>query len=148
MTYTLYIKTSDKTNSFYNDHKEAYEGDSGIDLFFPEDVICEPFKTKIIDLDICCEMYKGNDLTSYYVYPRSSISKTPLMMHNNVGIIDAGYRHSIKIAIRNMSHDNYKISSGDRLFQICSPTLEGIKVSLRTTLSKTSRGEGFGSSGK
>ena len=32
---------------------------------------------------------------SYYLYPRSSISKTPLRMSNSTGIIDAGYRGEI-----------------------------------------------------
>ena len=33
---------------------------------------------------------KENKNISYYLYPRSSISKTPLILANQVGIIDAG----------------------------------------------------------
>lgn len=148
MAATLYIKTNDKTNQFYINHSSAFEGDSGIDLFFPQDVICEPLSTKIIDLEICCEMFINFESTSYYVYPRSSISKTPLIMHNNVGIIDSKYRHSIKTAVRNLSNEPYTIKKGERLFQICAPNLEQIKVVLKNELSESSRGEGFGSSGK
>lgn len=33
--------------------------------------------------------------TGYYLYPRSSISKTPLMIANKTCIIDPGYRDNI-----------------------------------------------------
>jgi dUTP pyrophosphatase len=36
---------------------------------------------------------------SYYLYPRSSISKTQFILQNNVGIIDAGYRGHIIAAL-------------------------------------------------
>ena len=43
--------------------------------------------------------------TGYYSYPRSSISKTPLLLANNVGIIDSGYRGNIKVAFDNYSQN-------------------------------------------
>ena len=44
-----------------------------------------------------------NELCSYYLVPRSSISNTPFIMANSIGIIDAGYRGFIKAKIRNCS---------------------------------------------
>lgn len=145
---TLYIKPTETTKEFYINHRSAFVGDSGIDLFFPETIELEPLKTTIIDLGISCEMYCGDNLCSYFVYPRSSISKTPLIMHNSVGIIDSNYRHSIKVAIRNLSNQFYTINKGEKLFQICAPNLGEIKLILKDNLSETTRGSGFGSSGK
>ena len=33
--------------------------------------------------------------TGYYMYPRSSLSKTKLRLANSVGIIDSGYRGNL-----------------------------------------------------
>lgn len=143
----------------YKNHKAAYEGDAGIDLFFPESIDIEPGETRLIDMKIKCEMveidYDGfidreHECTnmSYYLYPRSSIYKTPLRMANSVGIIDSKYRDSIKVAVDNRGSTVYRVEKGERLFQICSPKLEEIKLVLVDSLSSSSRGSGFGSSNK
>ena len=87
---------------------------------------------------------------SYYLYPRSSISKTDFMMANSVGIIDAGYRGNIMAKIRNMNLEGIsKVSENDKMFQICAPDLKPIKIELVNELSETSRGDGgFGSTNK
>jgi len=72
-----------------------------------------------------------------------------LMMANSVGIIDAGYRGNIMAKVRNMSQTETTINEGEKLFQICSPTLEPIKFQIVDKLSDSSRGAGgFGSTGK
>ena len=105
--------------------------------------------TKLISLDIQCEAFvdKNKDQNvSYYLYPRSSIYKTPLRTANSVGIIDAGYRGTIMAAVDNRSTEDYTVTPGQRLFQLCGPTLEPITFELVNQLSETSRGEGgFGS---
>ena len=138
----------------YQNHTHYKHGDSGLDLFFPEDVTIDP-KTlgNMIDLKIQCEALNSEDKNlSYYLYPRSSISKTPLRMSNSVGIIDAGYRGNIMVALDNHSEDSYTIQKGTRLFQICSPILEEIELQVLSqsqNLSETERGNGgFGSTGK
>lgn len=145
----LLIKPSRNVALFYKTHKSAFYGDSGIDLFFPLDVVVPPKTSKMIDLEVCCEMVTDDDYNvSYYVYPRSSISKTPLVMHNSVGIIDSGYRHSIKVVVYNTSENEYIIKSGERLFQVCASNLQEITLEVVDELSITNRGSGFGSSGK
>ena len=81
--------------------------DSGFDLLVPDDTIFnEAFKSQMIDLNIICEMKEYNlynssyDNCAFYVFPRSSISKTPLLLANHTGIIDSGYRGNIKAAFR------------------------------------------------
>jgi dUTP pyrophosphatase len=85
--------------------------------------------------------------TGYYSYPRSSISKTPLMLANSVGIIDSGYRGPIIGAFRNVSH-TYVVDRYTGLLQICAPDLRPIIVELvgENFFDNTCRGDGgFGS---
>ena len=92
-----------------------------------------------------------NNYYPYYLYPRSSISKTPLIMANSVGIIDKDYRGDIMAKVRHIPFEgveDYKVEMGTRLFQICSPDLSPLKLVIVEELTETSRGEGgFGSTG-
>ena len=143
------VPDNHEVRELYRDHSTYHEGDSGLDLFFPEEVNIGPRETKLINLKIKCEAWKGADNPdncSYYLYPRSSISKTSLRMSNSVGIIDAGYRGNIMTSVDNISDNSFTIEQGTRLFQICGPTLSKITFELTEALSNTSRGEGgFGS---
>ena len=154
--YTLYIKTDNEyLKSKYSEHGFFNLGDSGLDLFCPKYVSISCGETSFVELDIKCEMFEnvqdsdGNfhiRNVSYYLYPRSSISKTPLILKNSVGIIDAGYRGNIIAKVDNISNEEYKIEKGTRLFQICAPSLEEIELEVVDELSDTSRGSGgFGS---
>lgn len=146
-------------NSLYENHASMYQGDSGIDLFFPEDVKVPADSTILVNMKVSCEMreinckFKAADQNffvnkSYYLYPRSSIYKTPIRLANSVGIIDSGYRGNIKVALDNITSEPYVIKKGSRLFQICAPSLEEIKLVLTDALSPSKRGaNGFGSSG-
>jgi dUTPase len=100
-----------------------------------------------------------NHQTGYYMYPRSSLSKTNLRLANNTGIIDAGYRGNLigMFDVVNATHRenslcDYLIEPYTRLLQICSPSLVPIYVELideEINLGeRTVRGEGgFGSTG-
>ena len=158
MSYTLKIKIDSSAplfvKQFYEDFKTHYEGDSGIDLINPYDlVVLNAHPCATLDHLIQCEMVDSNNHLvsfSYYLYPRSSISKTPLLMANSVGIIDAGYRGNIMAKLRNLdSSSPYLIKSGEKLFQICVPDLKAINVEVVSDLSATKRGVGgFGSTDK
>lgn len=148
--------------SKHNDNfKNKKYMDSGFDLLTPTDVSFDTlFKTKMIDLGVKAELVTYNvsknahKTLPFYLYPRSSISKTPLMLANHTGIIDSGYRGNLKVAMRSMyfdETDSYTVSANSRLVQICDPTLKPIYVVIvdESELSSTERGEGgFGSTGK
>jgi len=138
---------------------------SGFDLFIPNTVIFdEPMKSKFIDLKVKAEMvvvdkkFNSHQTCAYTVHPRSSMSKTPLMLANHTGIIDAGYRGNLIGAVRwlknaeinNESNHEYILERHTRLLQICHPTLCPIFVYLveERDLTTTERGAGgFGSTG-
>lgn len=88
--------------------------------------------------------------SGFYLYPRSSITKTDLMLTNHVGIIDSGYRGYLMASVRNLG-EKTTIESMTRLFQICHPSLCPIYVVLMEEaeqLTPSDRGVGgFGSTG-
>jgi dUTP pyrophosphatase len=151
---TLHIKANDSVRVFYESHSTFHAGDSGLDLFFPENVTINPGEVKKVNLGISCEMTEETisgqyENVSYYLYARSSISNTPLMLANNVGIVDSNFRGNLLAALRNLGTEPYTIKRGERLVQICTGTLKPFKFKLVDELSVTSRGSGsFGSTGK
>ena len=94
--------------------------------------------------------------TGYYMYPRSSISKTKLRLANATGIIDSGYRgHLIGMfdLINLSENQEYVVEEYDRLLQICAPGLVPIVVEVVNIIdelgNQTERGSGgFGSTGR
>tara|TARA_B100001094_G_C17916084_1_gene663609 strand:- start:176 stop:622 length:447 start_codon:yes stop_codon:yes gene_type:complete len=141
-----------KTSNDYYTKSNNYNDDSGFDLYITKDTIIKPFKSinkgTLIDLEIQCEMIDNNNNVGYYLYPRSSIYKTPIRLSNSVGIIDAGYRGNIMACVDNHSNKDYKIEKGTRLFQICAGDLSIFHTDIVNNLSNTNRNiGGFGSTG-
>ena len=149
----LLIKPLNK-HGHYNKEVEKPEGDSGIDLFFPNRVRVPRKQSLLVDFEIQCEMLKYLSVNvstniSFQLVPRSSIWRTPLRQSNSIGIIDAGYRGRLMVPVDNISNEDYIIKSGERLFQIVHPLLEPVGVELVDELSDSERGSGgFGSTGK
>ena len=134
----------------YSNHGNYNQGDIGLDLFFPVDLII-PKKSLgfMVDLGIQCEAKIEDTFVPYYLYPRSSISKTPLRMSNSVGIIDAGYRGNIMVALDNVTDEDYQIQKGQRLFQVCPWNDLNVNLEIVDILTDTERGNGgFGSTGQ
>ena len=129
----------------YYKERSNYNTDSGYDLYCPETVLVQPHSVGTLDFKIRCSP-NFQKVSGYYLYPRSSISKTPLMMANSVGIIDHGYRGNIMAYFDVIKNDNVEVYQ--RLVQICAPDLGPFKVELVDSLDQTERGEGgFGSTG-
>jgi hypothetical protein len=151
---------------------------AGFDLFVPTaEVFEEAFRCRMVNLRVKAEMiYSDITLThlspsgsvsddchgdmvggisystGYYMYPRSSMSKTPLMLANHTGIIDSGYRGNLIAAVRWLPETDgpYTLAAYTRLFQLCHPKLCPIFVVLvnESELTTTERGQGgFGSTG-
>ena len=146
----LKIKTNNTTvSNYFSSKKYNFSDDSGLDVIVPKDIIIPKkalgFK---INLDLTLEpSFDDGNIRGYYIFPRSSISKTPLRLANSVGIIDFGYRGNLIAVVDNLSDEDYTIECGTRLFQVCSPDLSPITFELiEDELSKSERGEGgFGS---
>lgn len=130
--------------------KAKKHADSGVDIFTPEKVVCKAGETTTIPLGIAGAVYGPNEMPlPYYVYPRSSISKTPLRLANSVGIIDSGFRGQLMAKVDNISKEDYIVEKHQRLFQICSGNLMPFtNLKITDSLDETERGSGgFGSTG-
>jgi len=122
-----------------------------------------------LDFKVICSakmfLDSGKEFNSgYYMYPRSSLSKTNLRLANATGIIDAGYRgHLIGMfdvvnipenVTSNINREgDYYGKKFDRYLQICAPGLVPIVVNVVESLEElgqqTERGQGgFGSTGR
>jgi len=121
-----------------------------------------------LDFKISCSAQMVTDRgkcfnTGYYMYPRSSLSKTQLRLANSVGIIDAGYRGHLTGMFDVVNIDTTDNDSNieadfwgkkfDRYVQICAPGLVPILVQIVDTIEElgeeTARGGGgFGSTGR
>jgi len=153
---------NDNVKELYQNHSTYHKGDSGLDLFIIEDEVIPAGKTNIVDLGICCQLIKQTDYSpifqkymgekyfSYNMYPRSSISKTPLRLANSVGLCDAAYTGPLKAALHNTDLKNdFTIKKGERYVQLAYPNLEEVSFELVDELRDTTRGSGgFGSTGK
>ena len=158
-----YAKSIYKTN-----HEQIARHDSGYDLYYcGETVEVLPFNVAKLKLGVRCEFIgigsadENNNICyerrrtiwshGYELWPRSSISKTPLQMANSIGLIDANYRGEIMACVRNVSNECYTIEKGAKLFQLCMPDKLPFYVNMEkhmidTIDLNTLRGEGgFGS---
>lgn len=131
-SYTLLAYTDNKQLAkWYQEHDCQYKDDDGCDLFIPKTEYVPPFaRGFMIDLQVRCKPL--NVKSGYFLIPRSSISKTPLRMSNSIGLIDAGYRDTLKVAVDNVSGAGYLIEVSDkkpvRLFQLVSKTQAPLKL--------------------
>lgn len=141
------LRDDPKLVEYYaNINKEGHAGDSGINIIFPEDLEISPRKVTFVKLGVAAAMQKMGAPSSYFLMPRSSIAKTPLILANSIGLIDAGYRGELIAAVRNLSDVPFFVEKGTSLFQVVAPNTKPIKVAISDELSATSRGAGgFGS---
>lgn len=131
-----------------------YVSDSGFNLVFPTDVTFTKGETTRVSLGVCGLMTHDGKPTGYLLMPRSSIAKTPLRLANSVGLIDAGYRGDLQVALD--AHADYTVRKGESLFQVVHPSLAPMTSSMTTDLAtdagaywSSERGTGgFGSTGK
>lgn len=146
----------DTIKEMYEKHMTFHDGDSGIDLFIIQDITIEPWETKLVDLGIRCQLQSSpwycpwqKNYHSYMMFPRSSISKTPLRLANSIGLCDAGYTGELKAALHNTSSYPFYLKKGDRYVQLVAPNLQPVKLEIVDELRTTSRGSGgFGSTNK
>lgn len=148
------IKCQDQNSKeLYSNHSTYHKGDSGLDLFITETTTIQPGKTKLVDMGIQCQLRSKRLLQnpvyhSYFMLPRSSISKTPLRLANSIGLIDSEYLGNIKAALHNTGTDPFTLNKGERYVQLVRGDLGHISFELVKELRSTTRTEGFGSTGK
>lgn len=124
----------------------ALSGDAGMDLTLlsVEKVIDE--YTVMYDTGIAIRPPAG-----FYVeiVPRSSIVKSGFTLANSVGIIDAGYRNSLKVVLKSDKPNQILSPLPNKLCQLIIRKLYEVEVVEVHQLDETDRGlGGFGSTNK
>ncbi len=144
--------------------------DSGFDIPCPDGVVVPPHQTVRVKLGIKAVVrsvimyqkpgtgewlpdYNSATRKPFWMPPRSSLSKTPLILHNSIGVIDAGYNGELQAAVHNTSDKPCAIEALTRLVQVVSGDLTPFyQIRLhgpKDRPEETRRGDGgFGSTGK
>ena len=82
------------------------------------------------------------------IFPRSSISTTRFVLANSIGVIDSGYRGSIKCRFKTIDQEFAGYNTGDRIAQLVILPYPEVEFEEVQELSTSVRGvTGFGSSG-
>lgn len=169
----LYVKYQEAAEKHNANVRSENHPDAGFDLFVLSDLITrvvlvqgEDIMTSVLKIrhGIRCVMMPPSQTLktqseAYFLYPRSSVSKTPYRLANSVGIIDSGYRGEIigMFDVHTVSKSSTLPNNYDRLCQICARNLEPFLVEVKLVdsytvedvVGETRRGEGgFGSTGR
>ncbi len=154
---------------------KAYQDDIGIDIKSLSDPLIVGHQLRegewkhidYIEYDTgikACLDEKSSLNYGIFLYPRSSISRYHLHLCNSVGVIDPGYRDSIKVRFKYIPQPcDYTIFEkwlilkpdmariyrrGDKIAQLVFHKIRHPQIIRTENLSNTERGEkGFGSSG-
>ena len=150
MPYTLnLLPVGPVAASFYTSFSRN-DDNAGYDLFVPADVTFEAGQKMLVTMSVKAVMSSPTaQSVHYWMLPRSSLSKTGLMLCNSVGVIDKSYRGELMAYLWNTKDTPVTVKKGDRLVQIVAPDMGWIsQVAVVESLDETARGDGgFGSSG-
>jgi|TARA_B110000971_G_scaffold215381_1_gene248735 dUTP pyrophosphatase len=115
---------------------------AGLDLcaFLDEELILKPMDRKLIGTGLYIALPEGFEAM---IRPRSGMAfKHGITVINSPGTIDADYRGEIKIALVNLSQENFTIKNGDRVAQMVVNKYEQVSFNLTDSLDDTERGVG------
>jgi dUTP pyrophosphatase len=119
----------------------AKNGDAGLDLT----AISVSYQKNYDEYDTGLAFEIPNGYVGL-IFPRSSITKKDIILKNSVGVIDSGFRDSIKFRFTK-DYNTYQV--GDRIGQIIILPYPKIELVESDELSETERGlNGYGSTGK
>jgi dUTP pyrophosphatase len=151
MPYTLNLLPSQDAKPFYVSNASRDNENAGYDLYVPAEVTFAPGQKILVTMGVKAVMSFADSTETfhYWMLPRSSISKTGLMLCNSVGVIDRSYRGELMAYLWNTTDKPVTVKRGDRLVQIVAPDMGWIsQTKVVDSLDETARGAGgFGSSG-
>jgi dUTP pyrophosphatase len=134
----------------------AKAGDAGMDMVAVDSTISKDGLYVEYATGIAVEIPEGH---VGLLFPRSSVSKTTMVLSNHVGVIDSGYRGEIKFRFKDLNMqqdfdgtwycDETVYEVGNKIGQLVILPYPQIELVEATDLSDSDRGDGgFGSSGK
>lgn len=134
-----------------NNPLPAYEtaGSAGMDLraYIDADITVKAGARLLVPTGIHIELPDGYEAQ---IRPRSGMAfKHGISLPNTPATIDSDYRGEVKVAVINLSQEDFVIKSGDRIAQMVIAKYERVQWEATAELSETQRGHGgFGHTGK
>lgn len=123
----------------------AHQGDAGADLYAVEETTITPNSRGLVPTGIAMEIPEGH---VGLVWDKSGLA-VKAGITTLAGVIDAGYRGEISIAIFNTTSELYVFHMGDKVAQILIQKIEHPTFIQVDALTDTSRSDGgFGSTGR
>lgn len=124
--------------------KRANPTDAGADLMSLDTLEIYPGEQKLVSTGVAVKIPEGY---AGFIFNRSSQGKKGITIPHSVGVIDSDYRGEIKVILKNISEDPYKIERGDRIAQLVIVPI--VLCEFEDIWNDTERGTGgFGSTGK
>jgi dUTP pyrophosphatase len=126
----------------------AHPGDAGLDLRARDHGIVAPAGGRLlVATGIAVAIPAGY---AGFVLPRSgNAARHGLTLANTPGLIDAGYRDEIHVALLNTDPEHpFVVNRGDRIAQLVIQRVEDVTWDVVDDLSGYDRGGGFGHSGR
>ena len=143
----MQLRIINKSNNPLPNYETA--GSAGMDLraFLTEDVVLKPLDRKLIPTGLFIELPEGYEAQ---LRPRSGMAfKYGISLPNTPATIDSDYRGEVKIALINLSNEDFVVKSGERIAQMVIAKHERANLIEVEVLTDTVRGEGgFGSTGR
>ena len=127
----------------------ATEGSAGMDLkaCLENDITLKPLERALIPTGIAISL--PGPKFGAFLFARSGLaSKHGITLANCVGVVDSDYTGEIKVALVNLSNEEYTITNGERIAQMVIMEVAKANFNVCSELDKTERGDGgFGSTG-
>ncbi len=127
--------------------ERAYSGDAGLDLVACDRVELAPGERALVGTGLAVAIPEGH---AGFVQPRSGLAATHgITIINAPGLIDAGYRGELKVALLNTdARATFVVEPGMRIAQLVVLALPAVVPVEVDELPASDRGAGgFGSSG-
>ena len=142
----MVLKIVNKSNNQLPRYETLLSAGMDVRAFIDNPKVIAPLERTLIKTGLYVEMAKGYEVQ---VRPRSGLAlKKGITVLNSPGTIDADYRGEIGVILINLSQEDFKINSGDRIAQLVVCKHEQPVIEEVDQISNSERGEkGFGSTG-
>lgn len=122
----------------------AHEQDAAFDVYSNEEYTLKPGERHHFGLGFSAEFDEGYGC---FVWDRGGLASKQGITSIG-GLIDAGYRGEYAVVLLNTSDQPVEIKKGDRIAQMVIQKVEKVDINEVAALSDTTRGGGWGSSGR
>jgi len=140
------VKIVNRSDNPIPQYQTSLSAGMDIHAWIEQDIVLVPLGRAMVPTGLFIELPEGFEAQ---VRPRSGLAaKHGITLLNSPGTIDADYRGEIKVIMVNLSNEDFRIKSGDRIAQMIISKHEKVEWQVVVELNDTDRESGgFGSTG-